>query len=403
MKILTFTRFAINSFVAFVLSVASLSFQAEASQGQTVFIPISVGDITTFIPIMPSSSTGSVASTTTDGSYNLNWSAVTNASYYQIIITDEDGKKRIIKVFGTSYDLAGLSLGSNTIEVQACNANHQCGVGYLAGTVSRSSKVTYQHTDMLGTPVMETDESGQIASRSVYEPFGKRLGGEKEGIGFTGHLQDEDLGLTYMQARYYDPLIGRFYSNDPLAFRDIHSFNRYAYANNNPYKYIDPTGEVPEFVSARQMARNIGGSQGVATFDQAANEVGMEASGANDLINAATSLANGDTSGAALSVAMAVNKPLKAADKIQENIKRFTKKVPANAKDNIEQHTLPDGGVAVQATSPGIVPGSKAVYEKQIDSSGTTIQATKTTYDPKGNIVHVKDKLNGGTYQVGEN
>ena len=45
-----------------------------------------------------------------------------------------------------------------------------------------------------------------------------------------------------MQARYYDPVIGRFYSNDPLGFRDIHSFNRYAYANNNPYKYTDPTG-----------------------------------------------------------------------------------------------------------------------------------------------------------------
>jgi uncharacterized protein RhaS with RHS repeats len=45
-----------------------------------------------------------------------------------------------------------------------------------------------------------------------------------------------------MQARYYDPVIGRFYSNDPVGFRDIHSFNRYAYANNNPYKFIDPNG-----------------------------------------------------------------------------------------------------------------------------------------------------------------
>jgi RHS repeat-associated protein len=244
MKILMFTRFIINSFIALALSVALLSSQVQASEGQTVFIPIAVGDITTFIPIMPSSSTGSVAATTTDGSYNLNWSAVTSASYYQIIITDEDGKKRTIKVFGTSYDLAGLSLGSNTIEVQACNANHQCGVGYLAGTVSRSSKVTYQHTDMLGTPVMETDVAGQVVSRSVYEPFGKRLGGEKAGIGFTGHLQDEDLGLTYMQARYYDPLIGRFYSNDPVGFTgNPHSFNRYAYVNNNPYKYTDPDGE----------------------------------------------------------------------------------------------------------------------------------------------------------------
>ncbi len=45
-----------------------------------------------------------------------------------------------------------------------------------------------------------------------------------------------------MQARYYDPVIGRFYSNDPVGMTDVHSFNRYTYANNNPYKYIDPTG-----------------------------------------------------------------------------------------------------------------------------------------------------------------
>jgi len=49
-----------------------------------------------------------------------------------------------------------------------------------------------------------------------------------------------------MDARYYDPLIGRFYSNDPIGFRDVHSFNRYAYANNNPYKYTDPTGMCSE-------------------------------------------------------------------------------------------------------------------------------------------------------------
>jgi uncharacterized protein RhaS with RHS repeats len=51
-----------------------------------------------------------------------------------------------------------------------------------------------------------------------------------------------------MQARYYDPVIGRFYANDPIgALRhlddgNIQGFSRYAYANNNPYKYVDPDG-----------------------------------------------------------------------------------------------------------------------------------------------------------------
>lgn len=80
------------------------------------------------------------------------------------------------------------------------------------------------------------------------------------------------------------------------------------------------------------------------------------------------------------------------------NLNRFQKKIPSNSKDSVELKELPSGGLAAQATSPGKVAGSKAVYEKQIDVNGETVQATKTTYDPQGNIVHVKDKLNGGTY-----
>ncbi len=112
----------------------------------------------------------------------------------------------------------------------------------ICGQLSAAT-VRYQHTDMLGSVVAESDANGVITSRSHYEPFGKRMGGDKPGIGYTGHLQDEDLGLTYMQARYYDPLIGRFYADDPIGFRDVHSFNRYAYGNNNPYKYVDPDGK----------------------------------------------------------------------------------------------------------------------------------------------------------------
>jgi hypothetical protein len=82
----------------------------------------------------------------------------------------------------------------------------------------------------------------------------------------------------------------------------------------------------------------------------------------------------------------------------QKNFERFKKKIPANAKENIEILMIPNDGIAVQATSSGKVAGSKAVYEKQIEVNGKTIQYTKTTYDPQGNIVHVKDKINVATY-----
>ena len=59
---------------------------------------------------------------------------------------------------------------------------------------------------------------------------------------------DNQTGLSYMGARYYDPVIGRFMGVDPVGFQEnnIHSFNRYAYANNNPYKFVDPSGKYAE-------------------------------------------------------------------------------------------------------------------------------------------------------------
>ncbi len=62
----------------------------------------------------------------------------------------------------------------------------------------------------------------------------------------------------YMQARYYDPVIGRFYSNDPVGHtpqNPVMSFNRYMYVNNNPYKYIDPTGEYFQVASEEDQAK----------------------------------------------------------------------------------------------------------------------------------------------------
>jgi hypothetical protein len=74
-----------------------------------------------------------------------------------------------------------------------------------------------------------------------------------------------------MQARYYDPVIGRFYSNDPvgalghlIGAQGIQGFNRYAYAINNPYKYVDPDGRV--VVVASRPLDMPGGGLGSHTF-----------------------------------------------------------------------------------------------------------------------------------------
>jgi RHS repeat-associated protein len=104
--------------------------------------------------------------------------------------------------------------------------------------------VTYIHTDGLGSPIARTDASGTVISRTRYEPYGYVASGVQPTIGFTGHVNDADTGLTYMQQRYYDPVAGRFLSIDPVNVdgNTGSSFNRYVYSNNNPYRFVDPDG-----------------------------------------------------------------------------------------------------------------------------------------------------------------
>ena len=63
--------------------------------------------------------------------------------------------------------------------------------------------------------------------------------------GYTGHEHLDALGLVNMNARIYDPQLGRFLSPDPLvsAVDDMQDFNRYSYAWNNPLAVTDPNGE----------------------------------------------------------------------------------------------------------------------------------------------------------------
>jgi len=70
----------------------------------------------------------------------------------------------------------------------------------------------------------------------------------QDGPGYTGHVNDIDTALIYMQARYYDPSVGRFLSVDPVALKDsgVSNFARYVYGSDNPIRYVDPDGKFPE-------------------------------------------------------------------------------------------------------------------------------------------------------------
>ena len=97
--------------------------------------------------------------------------------------------------------------------------------------------------------------SPQNGSAARYFPFGDWRSEPAQTItslGYTGHrhnnLAANDLGLIYMNARYYLSGLGRFASPDTLVPDPANpqAFNRYSYSLNNPIRYTDPTGRLTE-------------------------------------------------------------------------------------------------------------------------------------------------------------
>ncbi|MBK6469414.1 MAG: hypothetical protein IPF94_01430 [Betaproteobacteria bacterium] len=119
----------------------------------------------------------------------------------------------------------------------------------LIAEANSQTGTSFSHTDALGSPVARTNGSGGVIERTRYEPYGATVAGSANpsSIGFTGHVNDADTGLVYMQQRYYEPVAGRFLSVDQVTTdaNDGSSFNRYVYGNNNPYKFTDPDGRHP--------------------------------------------------------------------------------------------------------------------------------------------------------------
>ncbi|HZZ91124.1 MAG TPA: RHS repeat-associated core domain-containing protein [Usitatibacter sp.] len=142
-------------------------------------------------------------------------------------------------------------------------------LGLLVGLEASASTTTYFHNDLTGSPLAATDSSGHVLWRESYRPYGERLVNSASAKGndvwFTSRRQDIETGLVYMGARYYDPVAGRFASIDPKGFDEAtaQSFNRYAYANDNPGRYSDPDGRWAQLIVWAARATGAGYAAGV--------------------------------------------------------------------------------------------------------------------------------------------
>ena len=94
----------------------------------------------------------------------------------------------------------------------------------------------------------EVDPSGNLTSSPKYDVYGlvrQNPGTASSAMGFVGglgHLSEATTGLIYMRARYYDPSLGRFESEDSAE----HGVNWFVYCDNNPVNKVDATGEAGE-------------------------------------------------------------------------------------------------------------------------------------------------------------
>ena len=126
----------------------------------------------------------------------------------------------------------------------------QGNVGMITSTAGRipTPLKYYFHSDHLGSSSLITDATGGIVQHLEYIPFGEVFIDERAATStwstpykFNAKELDEETGLYYYGARYYDPRTSVWISVDPLAEKYV-GRSSYEYCFSNPVKIIDPTG-----------------------------------------------------------------------------------------------------------------------------------------------------------------
>ncbi len=196
-----------------------------------------------------------------------------------------DAENRIVEVKKNSTSIAAFAYDADGKRVQATEngtltkfiGGHYEVTGseitkhYFAGasriatrkyTVPSSMSLEYVLSDHLGSSTVNTDDTGAKVSEMRYKPWGEVRYSWKASAShsladytFTGqysYMDDpstsgvtEGFGLMFYNARWYDPSLGRFAQADSIVPAGVQGWDRYAYVNNNPVKYTDPSGHRP--------------------------------------------------------------------------------------------------------------------------------------------------------------
>ena len=136
----------------------------------------------------------------------------------------------------------------------------------------RDSKTYYYHRDYLGSVIALSDTDGNIVQQYAYDSFGNVVFIDKDGdkthipsienpFTYTSREWDEDAKMYYYRARWFNPEIGRFISEDPIGVNvglSSLDYNLYSYVRNNPLNYVDSDGETPKHVALLAFGVGVG-------------------------------------------------------------------------------------------------------------------------------------------------
>jgi RHS repeat-associated protein len=170
------------------------------------------------------------------------------------------------------------------------------------------ARVFYYHCDQIGTPLMMTDDVGDVVWEASYKAWGEarkvierasKAAGitPRNPIRFQGQQHDDETGLAYNRHRYYDAASGRFVSQDPIGLHG--GINVYAYARNS-ISWTDPLGLTSNESSPSTQAagwQGKGNYPGVDAWSDAVLEKGtLVAHGAPGTSNFVTTVADVEAS-----------------------------------------------------------------------------------------------------------
>ena len=158
--------------------------------------------------------------------------------------------------------------GFNVIQ-EVSNITGQTAAEYLHGPLGvlkqrRNDQDQWYLLDGLGSTTALTDAQQTVTDTYTYEAFGNKVAttgttvNPYKYVAGSGYYADHDSGLMLLTLRYYDAALGRFITRDPASVGP----NLYAYVNNNPLKYVDPTGLLPMTDEEIKVAEKIFGPSG---------------------------------------------------------------------------------------------------------------------------------------------